>query len=64
VSAMPDDKKGVVLSDEQLKRRRRRSVAIALVLAGLAAIFYASTIVKLGPGAAKRSEIVTVTVPA
>jgi hypothetical protein len=55
VSAMPDDKKGVVLSDEQLKRRRRRSVA---------AIFYASTIVKLGPGAAKRSEIVTVTVPA
>jgi ribosomal protein L30E len=62
VSAMTEEKKGVVLSEEQLKRRRRRSIAIALVLAGLAAIFYASTIVKLGPAAFKRSDVPAITV--
>lgn len=37
--------------DEQLKRRRRRnSIALGLVLAALVAIFYALTIVKMGPG--------------
>ena len=34
--------------DDQ-KRRRRRSVAIALTLAALAVLFYALTIAKLGP---------------
>jgi hypothetical protein len=37
------------LSPEDLKRRRRRSVAIALTLAALVALFYALTMAKLGP---------------
>lgn len=40
----------MVPSDEELKRRRRRnSVALGLVLAALAIIFYALTIAKMGP---------------
>ena len=34
---------------EFLKRRRRRSIALGLVLAGIVLIFYVLTIVKLGP---------------
>jgi cell division septal protein FtsQ len=56
------DKKGVVLTEEQLKRRKRRSLAIALVLTGLVVLFYAVTIVKLGPNAMRKSEIAPVTV--
>jgi predicted nucleic acid-binding Zn ribbon protein len=41
--------KGVVLSEEQRRRRRTRSIVLALVLAGLAILFYVVTIVKLGP---------------
>ena len=37
------------LSPEDLKRRRRRSIAIALTLAALVALFYALTMAKLGP---------------
>lgn len=37
------------LSPADLKRRRRRSIAIALILGGLVALFYALTLVKLGP---------------
>ena len=40
---------GIVLSAEQRRRRRVRSIALALVLAGFALLFYAVTIVKLGP---------------
>lgn len=35
-------------------RRRRRSVALALVLGGLVVIFYVLTIVKMGPGVLNR----------
>ena len=35
---------------EQLARRRRRSIALALVLGALVLIFYVLTIVKMGPG--------------
>ena len=39
------------LTPEELQRRRRRnSIALGLVLAALVAIFYALTIVKMGPG--------------
>lgn len=38
------------LTREQARRRRARSVMLALVLAALAAIFYVLTIVKFGPG--------------
>jgi hypothetical protein len=34
---------------EFLKRRRRRSIALGLVLAAIVVIFYVLTIVKLGP---------------
>jgi hypothetical protein len=37
------------LTDEAARRRRRRSLAIAGVLFALVALFYALTIVKLGP---------------
>ena len=42
-------------TDEELKRRRRRnSIALGLVLAALAIIFYALTIVKMGPAVFNR----------
>lgn len=39
----------VTLTDKQKKARRRRSVAIALVLAALVLLFYVATVVKFGP---------------
>lgn len=45
---------GIVLSPEQRRRQRARSVAIALVLAALVVLFYAVTLVKLGPGVMNR----------
>lgn len=39
---------------ELLARRKRRSVALALVLAALVVIFYVLTIVKMGPGVFER----------
>lgn len=46
---MNDKPEGIVLTEEQRRRRRARSIAIALVLAGLAVLFYVVTIVKIGP---------------
>jgi hypothetical protein len=42
------------LTEEQAKRRRSRSLAIALVLAALVVLFYVVTLVKLGPGILNR----------
>jgi hypothetical protein len=42
------------LTPEQLALRRRRSVALALVLAGLAVLFFITTIVRLGGNVADR----------
>lgn len=39
----------VPLTTEEVQRRRKRSVAIAVVLGALVAIFYVLTIAKLGP---------------
>lgn len=61
MNAMADDK-GVVLTDAQKKSRRRRSVALALVLAFLCVLFYVVTIVKLGPGVMKKSALPEITV--
>jgi len=61
VNAMADDK-GVVLTEEQKKSRKRRSLAIALVLTFLVILFYVVTIVKLGPGAMRKTELPAVTV--
>jgi hypothetical protein len=46
--------KGIVLTPEQLRRRRARSIAIALSLAALVVLFYVITIVKLGPNVLTR----------
>ncbi len=45
---------GIVLTEEQRKRRRARSIAIGLALGALVLLFYAVTIVKLGPGILRR----------
>jgi hypothetical protein len=42
------------LSDEQISRRRKRSVAIAWILAVLVAVFFVVTIVRLGGNVANR----------
>jgi hypothetical protein len=43
------------LSDEELKRRRRRnSIALGLVLTALVVIFYVLTIAKMGPAILNR----------
>jgi hypothetical protein len=51
---MNDRRDGVVLSPEQRRRRRVRSIVLALVLAALALLFYAVTVVKLGPNVLNR----------
>jgi hypothetical protein len=42
------------LTEEQKKRRRSRSIAIAWALAALAALFFVVTIVRLGANVANR----------
>jgi hypothetical protein len=44
------------LTPEQEKRRRQRNVAIALAVAALVAIFYAITLVRLGPNVFLRPD--------
>ncbi|MFG1244500.1 hypothetical protein [Xanthobacter versatilis] len=50
----PSQEEGVVLTPEQLRRRRARNIAIASVLGFLAVLFYVVTIVKLGPNVLNR----------
>ncbi|MET1413982.1 hypothetical protein ABVF61_17050 [Roseibium sp. HPY-6] len=52
---MAEDDQGIRLTPEQQKKRRSRSIAIALALLALVALFYAVTIVKLGPGVMDRA---------
>ena len=49
-----DGENGIVLTEEQKRRRRARSIAIGLALGALVLLFYAVTIVKLGPGILRR----------
>lgn len=46
---------GIKLTPEQKKKRRGRSIAIAVVLAALVVLFYVVTIVKLGPSVMDRA---------
>jgi hypothetical protein len=46
---MAMDPKPPALTPEEQQRRRRRSLAIAVALGVLVALFYAVTIAKLGP---------------
>jgi hypothetical protein len=43
-------KRGIVLTAQQQRTRRVRSIVLALVLAGFAILFYLVTLVKIGPG--------------
>ena len=45
----------IQLTDEQKKRQRNRSIAIAVSLGLLVVMFYAITIVKMGPEVLNRS---------
>jgi hypothetical protein len=48
MNATVDPGEGVRLTEAQLKRRRARSVAIALALFAFVALFYVVTIAKIG----------------
>ena len=50
---MDEKPKGIVLSEEQKRSRRARSIAIALVLGALVVLFYVVTLVK-GPAVLNR----------
>jgi hypothetical protein len=45
---------GIRLTEEQLRARRTRSIAIALALGAFVAVIFAVTIVRLGSGALQR----------
>jgi hypothetical protein len=47
------DQEGIVLTPEQKRARRQRSIAIAVLLGILAVLFYVVTLVK-GPGVLNR----------
>lgn len=47
------DPKGVTLTPAQAKSRRLRNIAIGLLIAFVVVLFYAVTIVKVGPGVTK-----------
>jgi len=49
--AEPD---GIVLTEEELKRRRSRSVALGWVLGALVVLFFVVTIAKLGGNVVNR----------
>jgi hypothetical protein len=49
-----DDRPGLRLTDEQKKRQRARNLAIGIAVALLVVIFYAITVLKLGPAVLKR----------
>ena len=51
---MRERNNGIVLTDEQKRRRNARSIAIGLSLGALVLLFYIVTIVKLGPGVLHR----------
>ena len=46
--AAADDESPIVLTEEQKRRQRARSIAIGLTLAVLVVIFYLVTILRLG----------------
>ena len=46
--AGPEQEGTVILTDEEKRRRRARSIAIAFALVGLVVMFYLVTILRLG----------------
>jgi hypothetical protein len=53
VNAMDEKPKGIVLTEEQKRSRRARSIAIAIALGVLVVLFYVVTLVK-GPAVLNR----------
>ena len=51
---VPDKLDHVVMDEEQVRRRHKRSVAIAIALFGLAVLFFVMTLVRLGGNVADR----------
>jgi thiol:disulfide interchange protein len=49
------DETGVVLTEEQKRRRKARNVALAVALAVLVALFYVVTVFKMGGNVAQRT---------
>jgi hypothetical protein len=47
--------KPVPFSPEDLARRKRRSIALGLILAAVAVMFFVSTLVRLGGNIAERA---------
>ena len=52
---MIENEEGVRLTEAEQRRRRARSIAIAVVLAALVALFYVVTIAKIGGNIATRA---------
>ena len=46
----PSRRSGIVLTEGQIRNRRRRNLAIGLAVGFVAVLFYVITIVKVGPG--------------
>jgi len=46
----PSRRSEIVLTESQLRNRRRRNIAIGLAVGFVAILFYVVTIVKVGPG--------------
>jgi hypothetical protein len=49
------DKPLTTFTPEDLARRRRRSIALALILGAMVVLFFVSTLVRLGAGVAERT---------
>lgn len=49
-----DDEKGLVLTEEQLRRRKARNIAIGVTLFVLVVLFYLVTVFKMGGNVANR----------
>jgi ABC-type transporter Mla subunit MlaD len=50
------DEDGIVLTPEQKRRQRTRSIAIALLLGGLVLLFFVVTMVKIGGNMASHAS--------
>ena len=53
-ASLPMAEDGVRLTDKQIRRRRARSIAIAVTLAVIVVLFYLVTIVRIGGNIAAR----------
>jgi hypothetical protein len=51
---MANERAPVPFSPEDMARRRKRNIALALILAALLVVFYVTTLVRLGAGVLDR----------